>query len=229
MNLPSFPAGNVLKSKNYLADLSKKIAGQNKHPRHLGVKMQAHHVISAEAMKNSGLGEKIAKMGYNINHTKNLVFIPCTLQGACYLGIQPHRGNHTAVADPDAYDEDNEPDSYHRMVERKISALALPLSRECEGDDQVRHLKVLSQLNGLSNEIVEMIQETPTRAPLTSVARYFAPDSKIGCGGVDSVTSHPRTIHCAVERNHAGRQGPGQAKEEIKFVKEGRYKLGTGK
>jgi hypothetical protein len=229
MNSPGFPVGNALKSKNYLASLKKKIADQPNHPRHQGVKMQAHHVISAEGMKNSGLSERIRDLGYDINHTKNLVFIPCTLQGACYLGVQPHRGNHTALADPDAYDDDTEPDDYHEMVTRKLTGLDLPLSKDCPGDDDSKHVKVIKGLNDLSAEIVEFIQDAPGKAPLTNIARFFAPESKIGCGGVDSVTQHPRNVHCAVGRDHFGRQGPRQSPENIEFKKGIAYTLRVGK
>ena len=119
--------GNSAKDSKYLKRIKDAIEGDKAHPRHNGVKMQAHHAISAEGMKLSGLGKKIEKFGYDINLLSNLVFIPCTLQGACYLGVQPHRGNHTAVISQDDYDDDLEPKNYHKLISSRIKNLQLPL------------------------------------------------------------------------------------------------------
>jgi hypothetical protein len=78
--------GNSAKDTQYLKRITEHIATDKTHPRHQGVKMQAHHIISGEGIKRSGLGKKLKEFGYNINLLPNLVFIPCTLQGACYLG-----------------------------------------------------------------------------------------------------------------------------------------------
>ena len=91
--------GNTSKNSAYLRRIKAAIEHDKSHPRHNGVLMQAHHIISAEGMKRSRMDKKIEKFGYDINELPNLSFIPCTLQGACYLGVQPHRGNHTAMVD----------------------------------------------------------------------------------------------------------------------------------
>ena len=49
--------------------------------------MQAHHVLSGEGVRQSKIGARLVKWRYDINTEKNLVFIPSTLQGACYLGV----------------------------------------------------------------------------------------------------------------------------------------------
>ena len=119
-----FNAGMTTKDGSaYRKRIERATADEPKHPRHHGVAMQAHHVISATAMHASGLADKIKKFGYNINELENLALLPCTLQGACYLGVQPHRGNHTAPADPYTYKNDQQPVDYHKMVTLRIRGL----------------------------------------------------------------------------------------------------------
>ena len=115
--------GNTSKNSAYLRNIKNAIEDDKSHPRHNGVLMQAHHIISAKGMSLSNLAKKIEKFGYDINELPNLSFIPCTLQGACHLGVQPHRGNHTARVDQDDYDDDLEVRDYHKMVAKKIKEL----------------------------------------------------------------------------------------------------------
>ena len=224
--------GNSAKDSQYLARIKEAIEGMKDHPRNNGVKMQAHHVISAEGMRLSGLGKKIEKFGYDINLLANLVFIPCTLQGACYLGIQPHRGNHTALVNQDDYDDDDHQEDYHDMVARRIKELDLPLKKECKGSETFA--EVQTKLDGLSKSILKLIQKKPKDAPLTSIATHFGPTGK-GCAGVDSVEAHKRAGNCPVHRKHLfdpanpeASQRPPQKCEEIKSKLTGRYELQVG-
>jgi hypothetical protein len=222
--------GKSSKDSKYLKRIKDAIEGDKSHPRNNGIKMQAHHAISAEGMKRSGLGKQIEKFGYDINLLPNLVFIPCTLQGACHLGIQPHRGNHTAIISQDDYDDDLEPKSYHKLISKLILDLNLPLTRACQGSDDSRVHEIRKELDQLSKRIIDKIQKTPARAPLTNIAQYFSPGSPIGCGGVDSVTAHRGLETCAVGRRHAGgSQDINQKNENIAYKSEGLYKLRAGK
>jgi len=221
--------GNSAKDSKYLKRIKDAIEGDKAHPRHNGVKMQAHHAISAEGMKLSGLGKKIEKFGYDINLLSNLVFIPCTLQGACYLGVQPHRGNHTAVISQDDYDDDLEPKNYHKLISSRIKNLQLPLAKACQGADDNRVHEIQQKLDRLSKDIISMIQYKPSAAPLTSIAQHFSPRNPVGCGGVDSVTAHLGFGECPVGRRHGGgRQGEQQKNENIAYRLEKPYKLGPG-
>jgi len=221
--------GNSAKDSKYLKRIKDAIEGDKSHPRNNGIKMQAHHAISAEGMKRSGLGKEIEKFGYDINLLPNLVFIPCTLQGACYLGVQPHRGNHTAVISQDDYDDDLEPKSYHDMISVRIKRLQLPITKACEGPDDSRVHKIQQELDRLSHLIIGMIQNKPSEAPLTNIAQHFSPRNPIGCGGVDSVTAHRGLEKCSVDRMHAdGRHGVRQKNENITFVLDKPYKLKPG-
>ncbi|MTV40783.1 AHH domain-containing protein [Duganella radicis] len=221
--------GNSAKDSKYLKRIKDAIEGDKSHPRNNGVKMQAHHAISAEGMKRSGLGKEIEKFGYDINLLPNLVFIPCTLQGACYLGVQPHRGNHTAVISQDDYDDDLEPMSYHDLIGMRIRRLHLPLTKACQGADDSRVHEIRQELDRLSKDIVSMIQNKPSAAPLTNIAHHFSPRNPIGCGSVDSVSAHHGVEKCAVGRMHAkGSQGVKQKNENITYQSETPYKLKPG-
>jgi len=227
--------GNSAKDSHYLKRIKNAIEGDKAHPRNLGVKMQAHHVISGEGMRLSKLGKKIEKYGYDINLLPNLVFIPCTLQGACYLGVQPHRGNHTALVDQDDYQDDLEPEDYHDLVGRRVRELDLPLRKECPGDDPTKAEVVQTKLDKLSKDLLGLIQNKPSQAPLTEIAEHFGPRG-VGCGGLDSITRAHGLHACPVERNHfyrgsdgRGSHGPGQKAEKIEYVREGKYKLKVGR
>lgn len=229
-----FNAGRTTKDSAYLDRITRAIADDSKHPRHQGVAMQAHHVISATAMHVSGLSEKIRKFGYDINLLENLVFLPSTLQGACHLGVQPHRGNHTAPIERDGYEDDDHPRSYHDMVSDAIKRLNLGLTRECPGymggpqELAARH-KVKTELDELSAKLLRMIRNLPREAPLTKISAHFQPGNQIGCAGTDSTTRHNFSHACAVERNHHKSQGPDQRRENITFESDGRYKLNMGR
>jgi len=221
--------GNTSKNSAYLRNIKNAIEHDKSHPRHNGVLMQAHHIISAEGMKLSGLAKKIEKFGYDINELPNLSFIPCTLQGACHLGVQPHRGNHTALVDQDDYDDDLEPLNYHKMITKKIQDLNLPLDKDCPGTDTHKRKKVISQLNALSENILGLIQKNPGRAPLTDIARHFSPSNLVGCGSVDSVRLNKGLSQCSVERNHLNRQAASQKIENITYKSDGKYTLKLGR
>lgn len=235
--------GKAAKDSQYLKRIKDAIEGDKGHPRNKGIAMQAHHVISGEGMKRSGLGSIVESYGYDINLLENLAFIPCTLQGACYLGIQPHRGNHSFVkklvnlgepgtSDPENYYDTGEPMDYHGEVSARLRRVMEKHSKNCTGDDDADANAAVKILNKLSKSILNSIQNIPDVFPLTAIAEHFGKDG-VGCGGVDSVTKHkhPRKP-CPVGRNHlldpAGirpSQGKGQAREDIKYVLSEKYRL----
>lgn len=231
---PPFNAGRTTKDSAYLGRIVRAIAADKGHPRHQGVAMQAHHVISATGMHRSKLASKIKKFGYNINELENLVFLPCTLQGACHLCVQPHRGNHTAAVDQNNYKNDEQPMDYHDLVATKIRDLQLGLAKECPGymggaRETAARQKVNAELNELSAKILRLIQRSPRQAPLTRISRHFQPGDSIGCAGVDSTQLHRAENTCTVERNHHRRQGPRQEDENISYRSDGRYQLKLGR
>lgn len=229
--------GNSSKNKTYLR-MMKERTKDKKHPRNMGVKMQAHHVISGDGVVLSGTAEKLVKFGYDINLEKNLVFIPCTLQGACYLGVQPHRGNHTAVGktDPDQseddYDDDAEPRPYHTYVSDSLIKAARDFPKTCKKSELGKN-KATDLLDELAQDLLDLIQDHPDKLPLTSVAEHFKRRSKIGCGGCDSVPDlddeSKEPVPCAVGRKHNKDQRKGQREEKISYDSDGKYKLIMGK
>ena len=81
------------KGVNYRPALMKVIGDE--HPVKNNIHMQAHHIISEEGVNKSGTGNTLKTRGYDINEINNLVFLPSTPAGACHLGLQLHRGDHT--------------------------------------------------------------------------------------------------------------------------------------
>lgn len=208
---PLLGMGMTTKNSRYLQDITDKVAGDKKHPIHHGIKMQAHHIVSATAMAMiPEVAEQLREYGYNINHLPNLVFLPCTLEGACHLGVQPHRGNHTTkvmgknvsidpdsqAGNPEHYNDDAEGRNYHEMVKLRIAKLQLGFTKECPGYKGgaarlAAREHAVSEMNSLSKSILKLIQRNPTEAPLTNIAAYFQPGDHIGCGGVTKVALHP--------------------------------------
>lgn len=213
--------GNVLKSTKYLDDLKDRTK-EKEHPRHHNVRMQAHHVISAEGVNRSKLGDKLKDFGYDINHWRNLVFIPSSLQGACYLGVQPHRGNHSAS---EMDDDQSHPGDYHDTVSRKVIMAKRHMKGKCV--DRGEQIIVLGMMNSISEEILHMIQAVTIR--LTRVAKSFVPGNNCGCAGVDNIPLHNPLGVCPSERVHINnKHGNKQTKENITFEKKENYKLKMG-
>jgi hypothetical protein len=227
----------------YLDTIVANIKEKLGHPRHLGVQMQAHHLISATSVKQLPKGVKInlEYFNYNINNLNNLVFLPCTLQGACHLGIQPHRGNHTTLIGSlqDAPDEDaGHRRDYHNMVKDFLMTLAPLIKKKCAGDCTRAEMEKLvenvgKKLNTTSAVILTMIKDEPTEAPLTKLAAHFQPGNPVGCAGVDSVNGRNKgkdhgNHQCPVHRNHLLRQGEGQDVEGIRYQSAGHYAVKAG-
>lgn len=226
--------GNSSKNTTYLAMMKRRTI-EPTHPRNMGVRMQAHHVLSATGVKISKLGKKLVKFGYDINTEKNLVFIPSTLQGACYLGVQPHRGNHTAKghreieASDDDYVDDAEPRPYHEQVSDALKAEAKRFPATCKKGTKGNN-PVTDQLDAIALVLLERIHRKPGELPLTSVAVHFGRRSMIGCGGHDSVTNlEAEPVKCDVKRRHHKDQKDGQREEKIWYLSDGKYELVMGK
>jgi hypothetical protein len=199
MNLP---LGNVARSHDYLDRIQKNttVALKPNHPRHHGIKMQAHHIISVDGVKMSRLGDKLEKLGYDINSLDNLAFIPSTLKGACHLGVQPHRGNHTAETD----DETEHPQSYHKYVAKRLVEILSSPMKDCPGTGKN---SIKKKMDDLSKSILKEIQESPKRVKLTAMAEFYAPESPVGCGGMNNIPKkgQPERTNpapCPAKRDH---------------------------
>jgi len=126
---------------------------------------------------------QLEDMGYQINTIKNLVLLPCTLKGACHLGVQLHRGNHT-------FHDDEHPRSYHKEVTERIKSLEEELDKKCVSNKSIQGL-----LNKESAKILNMIKKF--QLPLTKIFLSFQTSGKLkhtGCSNSDSVPSHNKNI-----------------------------------
>jgi hypothetical protein len=218
--------GSVSKaSSDYVAALTEAIKGDRSHPRHHGVKMQAHHLISEKGVSLSGLGAELVRNSWFINDLKNLVFLPCTLRGACHLGVQLHRGDHRAPIDQDKEDRDADKVlTYHTMVSEKLGDLQSAFHKECTPGSSG---SVVNKVHRISEQILDLIERG--RAPLTSVAKHFKHGNPIGCGGVISVPELKRSaVPCPVGRNHRVHLADGPEGENITYDGQVPYKLKPG-
>jgi hypothetical protein len=189
--------------------------------------MQAHHAISAAGVALSRLGRNLEEFQYDINLLPNLVFIPSTLQGACHLGVQPHRGNHIAVVSDDEDHDEQRPAPYHVMVSIRLLEMRRLMKGKCPKSNPETIKTVKDKMDAISASIIDTIEQMPAMAPLTQVAMSFPHPSKIGCAGVDSVPTHSE-MPCPVGRDHHGRQGPRQENEGISLRKPLFYRLKAG-
>lgn len=221
---PGTLRGNVDKGSTDYLEAIKKNTKYPTHPRHFDIRMQAHHLVSQKGIELGNFGSRLADLGYEINELNNLVFIPYTLQGACMLGIQPHRGNHTA-RDPGDDDRNRDP-SYHERVRDAVKVALGKLNRVC-GEPTIK-LQTQAAMDAISALFAYRIQNKPSEAKLTALWEFFEPGHVRGCGGVDSVGDRRAVGVCPVGRNHTQRKGPLQGDENITYVPTGRYVLRPG-
>jgi hypothetical protein len=86
-----------IEKKNYRKTWLKKVESDSNHPINFGIHMDTHHLISAEAIKKSKLGDTLKRKGYVVDTMNNLVGFPATLPSACHLKLQLHRGDHKKI------------------------------------------------------------------------------------------------------------------------------------
>jgi hypothetical protein len=144
------------------------------------------------------LSKELEKRGYDINNLKNLVFIPSTLQGACHLGVQPHRGNHAAEFEESDNDKMH-PTTYHEFVMRLLQKELRFLEGNCPENKSPNHTDLNKKMSDLSKYVLGCIQKRTVK--LTSVAKHFDPDSKTGCAGLDNIPGF-KVANCPMGRNH---------------------------
>ena len=171
----------------------------------------------------AGLTDELKQLGYDINHIENLTFIPCTLQGACHLLTQLHRGNHTATEDIESDpDGDNDDDKHHpKGYHDKIKALIA--KKFPSGFCELSKNALQKEMNRISVLVVGKINKH--LYSLTDIHKNFKLN-KNGCCGVDSIPDAKKNSSevCPVERNHMGRQGLTQRTENIS-MEQGKYIL----
>lgn len=223
--------GTLDKNSSYRRHLYDRVEKKfkNTHPIFQGIKMQAHHIVSADGVKNVVGKDLLINANYNINHVKNLAFIPCTFEGACHLGTQLHRGNHTSTVDSyedieDDYNDDEHPDSYHITVGKLVSRTLKNASKDCI-DKKVEVVDLLGEMEDIADEIIELINRFSSDAQLTKAYQTFNTKGElksIGCSNATKMDDHNTKKPCKFLRDHKGKV--------IKIQKsKNAYKLELGK
>lgn len=199
----------------YRENILANVRNDRRHPVWNGVKMQAHHLLSKSGVRTSGLKGDLEHLGYDINVKENLVLLPCSLKGACHLGVQLHRGNHTATAVIDirsGEDPINDSDSvhelsYHAAVVTLLQRMRLRRNRGrlCES----LRPRIQRDMDALSATLLQMIQTF--MIPLTSIHTSFRLGAASGCCNSDTTGDAARQLEapganpvCASRRNHSG-------------------------
>ncbi|MGF1723352.1 AHH domain-containing protein [Photobacterium nomapromontoriensis] len=159
-----------------------------KHPIYHGFKMQVHHLLSKQGVNDSGKGLKLKAMGYDINLAGNLVALPSTLEGACHLKVQLHRGNHPKQLPVDTNDADLEhSDDYHEHVKKITKNAYQSIKKECKKNDREA---VQAFINYQSLLVLLRIKNFSLR--LTTI-HDFLKEGNSGCLGAKSIPEHETT------------------------------------
>ncbi|BCE02031.1 AHH domain-containing protein [Marinicellulosiphila megalodicopiae] len=201
-------SGNINKDTNYrknILEVIKKRDDYDDHPISHGIKMQAHHLISGDGVKDIANKNLVKASGYNINHENNVALIPSTFAGACHLGCQLHRGNHTSTVDILEHDDpDNEhPEQYHVTVEKLVLEVVDKLTSCVDLESEKK--RVVKNLDAVSKVLAKMIHEFSKKAQLTQVYQSFKYEGllkDIGCSGANYMGDHDEKKSCIHGRNH---------------------------
>ncbi len=223
----------------YRQDILRAVEDDSSHPIHNGIQMQAHHLVSRKALLDSDIERKIEDFNYDINNIDNIALIPCTLQGACHLNVQLHRGNHPSAqlnldADNGNNDVDGEhPINYHREIKDRINNIKRKINSGayCEDD---KYKKLLKKMNRLSEEIAIDINNHDLA--LTNISRNFGSGMRSngqGCCDADYIVDakkHRFNEVCSSEQNHyKNKRAKNQIKEDISLKKRRLYEIQGGR
>jgi len=201
----------------YRETLIAEIIDDNQHPMNCDIPMQIHHLISKKSITNAHLTEDLKQLGYNVNKIGNLVALPSTLQGACHLEVQLHRGNHTTLIDTDDNDKEHGV-AYHDYVEQLVIAVLEDIENDC---GEKGSLSAQRRLNRKSVTILNDI--AAFRLPLSSCYKEFRPNASgcMNCNSLPEMNSEIKKdkVPCSKNRKHS---------EFFAFPKQ-QYTLSAGK
>jgi hypothetical protein len=171
------------------------------HPIYNGVTMQAHHLLSKQGIEESGLKEDLEHLGYDIDFYKNIVLLPSTLQGACHLNVQVHRGNHGSTHSEAEDDDDQHKIGYHDKVTDLVEQLEdlIDQGKFCE----VSKIDLIKSMNIRSNIVLSRIKKN--RLALSTAYRNFGlyNSNGKGCSNQTSISKVTESSpHCVMDRIH---------------------------
>lgn len=192
--------GNVSRGGSDYRDALMDAALKDKdHPLHFGFSMQAHHLLSDKGISQSGMGDKLVDLGYEINELENLLFLPYDLNVACHLGVQMHRSNHNFIKKLKI--------NYHVEVKELVSSrqVKTALKRCNNGVSDAEAIRNVQKLmDSLSEDVLDMIKDF--ELPLTVIYKDFDPKNNEakGCANAGSVPAHRASNHkCNVGFDHS--------------------------
>lgn len=183
--------------KNYRKEWLKNAEAKDDHPINFGIHMDTHHLISAEAIKISKLGNSLKNKGYVIDSLNNLVGFPSTLPGACHLGIQLHRGDHLFSR--------SEEEPYHKQVATLLKADS-GFIKKCYGRTEIKenNSEIHKLIDPLSKKVLKKVLSF--ELPLTVIFDRFEQGvNGIGCANCfDVKPAQKSNDKCHKGRNHYG-------------------------
>ena len=201
--------GNVNKANSdYRGALLKAVESDADHPINNGIHMEAHHLISSEAIKRSSMETFLIDNDYEINDLSNLAFLPATLPGACHLEIQLHRGNHISTTKEQINDDDDKhPRTYHLAVAKLLREVKKQTYKDCTDSRKDINKAFKKQMSKLSKKI--LVQVNRFELPLSPIMNAFKPGASVGCGNCVNIKEHQLDANqCHSKRNHHDQQHP---------------------
>jgi hypothetical protein len=107
---------------------------------------QAHHLICSETMRKGRDWPKICKnYGYDINHSKNGIFLPSDMRIACHEEIPLHKGGHSATV------TEEEGINYVNRVKQMVEPIKAKAKKEKYCDP--KNGNIIEDLNDVSCDI----------------------------------------------------------------------------
>lgn len=185
-----------IEKKDYRKKWLTKVKKIKSHPINHGIHMDTHHLISAEAITISELGDSLINKGYVIDSINNLVGFPSTLPGACHLGVQLHRGDHHHKLPGE--------EPYHDFVSGLIKRKADDI-KSCYGRTTKKETssEIHNLLDPISDKILKRINKFTV--PLTEIFDDYQGNCNRGCrNSNDIVPARDKNENCSLNRNHYG-------------------------
>ncbi|UTZ29098.1 hypothetical protein HB761_20855 [Vibrio campbellii] len=191
-----------IEKKGYRKRWVRNVKKLPEHPFNNGIHMDTHHLISAEAVKLSKLGDVLIEKGYDINLLSNLVGFPATLPGACQLHCQLHRGDHIFSRPLE--------EPYHDYVSSQLTDPEIKKSiQECYG--KTKKTEKASQIHKLLDPVSRKILKKVNKVrraqfyelPLTKISHHFIPNGPGCCNKYDvNDAIGNKGLRCSKDRLH---------------------------
>ncbi len=96
--------------------------------------------------------------------------LPSTLEGACHLGVQVHKGDHKCRG----Y-------NYHDKVKDSLKSLESEI-KDCSNRD------IIKKIDGIARSILRKINSFTL--PLSTAHKDFHPSKESGCKGCETIPEH---------------------------------------